>query len=293
MNSRIHAEPHLTQRLIDRQSGLGCHILPMLKQFSHCGDLLAHEFSTRRARNSRYSLSAFARDLKLSTGTLSRILGKKLGLSEDRAGEVAENLGLSKSDRRYFKDLSVMCYSRREIERESARIRMRAHDTSYNSLELDRFHIISTWYHFGILELVSIKGFQESPAWIAKRLRISEDDARDALARLIRVGVLIHGDKGLKPATNFVVLPSGSPDQLARQIHREALTKALQELESSPPESREFSTTFLRMSHTDLEHARLKLKEGRRALVDDLEKNPDADAVYILSTQLFRLDHEA
>ncbi len=264
----------------------------MLKQFSHCADLLVHEFETRKARNVRYSLSAFSRDLKLSTGTLSRVLNKKLGLSARRAERVAELLGLSRTDRRYFHDLAVMSYSRREIERESARIRLRAYDTRYNSLELDRFHIISTWHHFGILELVSIRGFQDSPAWIAKRLRISEEETTDALARLIRVGMLVRNENGLKPTTGFSVLPSGPSDKMACQIHREALTKALQELDGQPAEVRDFSTTFLRMNHADLELARERLKQGRRGLVETLEKNPNADAVYILSTQLFRLDHD-
>ena len=237
-------------------------------------------------------MAAFARDLKLSTGTLSRIMGKKLGLSVRKADQVAGCLGFSNSDRGYFKDLSVFSYSRRKADREIARIRLRSHDTRYNSLELDRFHIISEWFHFGILELVSLKGFQNSTLWIAKKLRISEIDARNALGRLIRVGVLVQSEGKLKPAVNYVILPSGAPDELARKIHRAILTKALNELDTPLHETRDFSTVFLRMSQADLDLARDRLKENRRALVGELEKNSDADTVYVLSTQLFRLDHD-
>ena len=83
----------------------------------------------------------------------------------------------------------------------------------------DEFALISDWYHFAILGLAEIKSSKASPLWIAKRLGITHDEAKEAVDRLLRLriievenGKINQVIKNLKSTTNIsdsfhIVLP--------------------------------------------------------------------------------------
>src|SRR5689334_9211079 len=86
--------------------------------------LLQREYESRCARNSRYSLRAFARDVGLSPGGLSQVLRGRMGLSEKTASRIAERLGWSRPEQIHFRDLTISQYSKNRQQRELARVRL-------------------------------------------------------------------------------------------------------------------------------------------------------------------------
>jgi hypothetical protein len=50
----------------------------------------------------------------------------------------------------------------------------------------DQFELLSSWYHFAILELVQLKTFEPDGKWISTKLGISVTEANIAVDRLIR-----------------------------------------------------------------------------------------------------------
>jgi plasmid maintenance system antidote protein VapI len=68
-------------------------------------DVLRIELETRLARNSRYSLRAFARHLGLSSGRLSEILAGKQNISAEWADRIADALKWTDSKRAHFRAL--------------------------------------------------------------------------------------------------------------------------------------------------------------------------------------------
>src|SRR6516165_11941016 len=75
--------------------------------------ILVDEFMMRTAKNGRYSMRGFARDLGISQSFLSQILSKKRKLSHEKALIVSQKLRLRGKKRRLFVDLVVMEQSRR------------------------------------------------------------------------------------------------------------------------------------------------------------------------------------
>ena len=67
--------------------------------------ILKDELLRRIRQNPRYSLRAFARDLRLSPSRLSEVLSGKQGLSRQAAKAITERLGWRGSEAERFIDL--------------------------------------------------------------------------------------------------------------------------------------------------------------------------------------------
>lgn len=166
--------------------------------------ILKEELASRCRQNPRYSLRAFARDLKLAPSRLSEVLSGKQGLSRPAAERIAKALGYAPGDIERFCDLVESLHARSKKNRDSARLRLKkvGGDSTEIQLQADTVKLIADWYHFAILELTNIDGFRSESKWIAKRLGISEFEAQLALDRLQRLNLITQGrrDKTEPPA---------------------------------------------------------------------------------------------
>lgn len=86
---------------------------------------LRDELSRRQARNARYSLRSFARDLGLAPPRLSDILRGRYGLSGAAAAELAARLRMSEEESFHFRDLAEAEHGRSRLARENARLRLK------------------------------------------------------------------------------------------------------------------------------------------------------------------------
>ena len=86
--------------------------------------ILQAELAGRCRQNGRYSLRAFARDLKLAPSRLCEILSGKQGLSRAGAERVAMALGLDPQATGFFCDLVDAHHARSRHDRELARERL-------------------------------------------------------------------------------------------------------------------------------------------------------------------------
>jgi len=114
-------------------------------------DLLREEFGLRAAKNRRYSLKAYARDLGLPATHLSEVFRRKRGISPAQAQRIADRLGFDAPRANYFSDLVSAHHSRSEAERTAARKRALRHagKLPYRLLAEDRFKVIEDWFHVG------------------------------------------------------------------------------------------------------------------------------------------------
>lgn len=252
-------------------------------------ELLKRELETRCARNSGYSLRAFARDLGISAASLSLVMGGKQGLSRPRAEKIAKRLGMESRERDFFADLVESQHARSARQRSFASVRLRQYDSAKTTLSLDAFKVMSDWYHLAILELTEVEGFQSSPRWIAKTLGVNEKAIELGIERLKKLELLEEVDGVLRQTEGFLATPSGIPSASIKQFHRQILGKAEIALDRQSVEERDFTTVIFRMNPSDLAWAKEEMKTFRRTLTARLEQNPTGKKVYCLSTQLFGL----
>jgi transcriptional regulator with XRE-family HTH domain len=230
-------------------------------------DLLSQELERRSARNGRYSMRAFARSLGLSHTLVSLVLSGRRGLSPETRARVVSRLGLPP-----------------ETPRAQG---APAADASVRALELDQFHLISDWYHFAILSLLEIPRSKAEPRWIAARLGISELQAKLALERLLRLGLLARSGRRLRQSGEPIRIGNTVSTAATRKFHQQLLEKARESLEADPIEERDFTSMTFALDPARLELAKSRIRDFRRALVAELESHGRPRRVYELTVQLF------
>lgn len=260
-------------------------------QASDYKTILKEELAARCRQNPRYSLRAFARDLKLAPSRLSEILSGKQGLSRDAAIRVAKALGYGANETERFCDLVESLHARSRKDRETARIRLKKHvvPTETYLLQVDAFKAISDWYHFAILELTYVDGFKSDAKWIARTLGISEFEVQLALERLVRLELLTWKGTKLHLNHSFVFVPEDVPSASKTSFHSQILMKAREALHLQAVEEREFGSEIIAIDRSQLGEAKKAIRDFKHKFCNTMGEAAVKDALYCLSVSFFDL----
>lgn len=258
------------------------------------GDFLKREFLLRQQGNPRYSLRRFAKDLGLSHPFLSQVLNGRKKLSEERAREIAQLTNWNRARQIDFIKLvrADLCPSDAERKKILSGIKTSSQAfTRFESLALDRFRLISDWYHFAIAEMTTIQSIATDPEAIAGRFGLTPLLAAKAIERLLDSQLLERDATGRlkKSVGNYTT--GNIPSSAIRRYHRSMLNKAHAAIETQDPIDRDFSGLTMAIDPKNIPKAKKMIADFRRELMTTLESgNPSA--VYHFSAQLFRLDIE-
>lgn len=225
---------------------------------------LQDEFSKRCRTNSNYSLRAFAKQLDFDSSTLSQILSGKRIVSERIVKRIYHRIGKAPQADNSKKD-----------------------SMKYMLLSMDAFTVISDWYHYAIMDLTQIKGFKSEPQWIAAKLDISPLEAKLAIERLLRLGMLAEKYGKLKLAvqnnTNYI---EGQSSSAHKEYQRQIITKALHAIDNCPSDKKDITSMTIAANSKKIIESKEKIKKFRRELCLFLEDGVK-DSVYHLGVQLY------
>lgn len=242
-------------------------------------DFLLDELASRIKVNPYYSQRAFAKFLGISPGPLNEILKGKRKLSLKGAMKMAKKLQLSKVETRDFLAL-VDNQEEGETVFESSLVG--------KQLSNDTFDVVSDWYCFAILSLADCEDFKWTELHISKRLGISLWQAKDAVNKLVRVGLVEKTKKGHRACPDFVLSPDGVASKAVRKFHHSILQKAQDALETQSVEEREISGVFLALDPKKLNKIKSEIDQFQNDLVEKYSKGKQIE-VYQFETALFRL----
>jgi len=251
---------------------------------------LRDELENRMRGNSRYSMRAFARDLQIAPQIMSQVLKGKKGISSSKAAQLSEKLGLSPKEAIYFGDLVTLAHARSESARKIAELRISRSKSgkSFDLLQEDTFKVISDWHHYAIVELTRLKNFDVCPESIAKALGIQVHEARQAITRLIKIGLLEETGGSLRSTKTDFATKQDAPSAAVRKFTKQILEKGASALENQKIPDRDFGTMTMAISKSKLPEAKQLIRAFRRDLAALLEQG-SRDDVYVFSTQLFSL----
>lgn len=255
--------------------------------------MLEAELAHRCAKNSRYSMRAFASSLGMRPGALSEILNGKRIPSYKMAEKIGESLAFSVQQRQEFlRSLTHTQRARglkklgRAFQETSSGERAQ---TNTSSIDLDLFRIISDWYHYAILELTFVNGFNASPHWISRELGISLSEARLAIERLKSVGLLREENRTLKKTKDRITTKDRHLTTPAlRKRQKQILEKALTSLENDPIERRNMSAMTMAIDPKNIEPAKKMIDKFINRLCNFLETG-NQTTVYEFGTFLVPL----
>jgi len=234
---------------------------------------LKGEFASRKRKNARYSLRAFAKHVDMEASTVSQLMAGKRKASTKVLTVLCEKLGARPEVRHTL-------FS--QLEEKAA-----SPDLKYQLLAADAFAVLADWYHFAILELTTAEGFEGNAAWIADKLLISPVEAEVAVARLIRLGLLAEQAGSLVKTQKFLTNGSGADTSAAhRELQRQILEQAMAAIDNASPSEKDITAITMAINPAQLPTARKRIKNFRRSLCDLLETG-ERTQVYQLAVQLF------
>ncbi len=236
-------------------------------------ELLNEQFARRRLKNPAYSIRAFSQRLGVNHSALSEIINGKRKVGPKLGRRLADSLMLEEDLRR---DLFLQT---RKSARDSA------------VLEADRYKMIADWYHFAILSLAETKGFKSDVQWIARRLEITASQAKEAVGRLVRLGLMKQSRSRLTVTGRAFSSPDHVSDTAVRQTHHQYLEMAQAALERGQIEQRDFTAMTMAIDPAKLPEAKRRIREFRDELCAFLESDKKTE-VFELCLQLFPLSKE-
>jgi hypothetical protein len=240
--------------------------------------LLQEELTRIRAKNPSYSLRAFARKLKLPPSALSGILNGKLTVTRRTGEKVLQRLGTDPMEiQRILSDLKLR----------TPRI-AGAKPTRYLMIDMDQFHLLADWYPLAVLSLMSTEASQSNPRWIAKKLGIQIREAKSALDRLKRLGLVTKKDGKLIPSDQQFQTTTDIPNVYIRRYHLKNLELAQRAMEEDSFSSCDFSSMTMAIDPAKLPEAKSRIRDFRRSLCEFMETG-NQKQVYRMSVQLFPL----
>lgn len=160
-------------------------------------EVLKKEFQDRSQKNSLYSLTAFARDLRISVSHLSGILSGQESLSVARARSIANGLGYHRDKVRWFNALVAAEHARTTEQRERAQKDAARLFKGVQTSWIERvIEFPLRWYHLAIRRLgrmgpqnrVSVEAAQN-----LLRFGLTESELKSAFQNLVDSGMADHG----------------------------------------------------------------------------------------------------
>lgn len=239
-------------------------------------EFISEEFNKRKQRNSHFSLRSFALWLNVSPAQLSQILSGKRPVTFKVLNKICDRVGLSPMEKRVLID----SISKSPVSQESQQKQMQ-------SLLMDenRFRLISDWFNLAILSLTKIKGSSADPRWISAKLGIAVDVANQAIQRMKTMGIL-QDSPNFKQIGNPFAVMSQIPSKAIQKYHRQVLEKAIDALENTPKELREFQSISLTINPRCLPEMQLLVDEFLEK-ADRLSEGIDPTEVYNLNVQFY------
>lgn len=225
---------------------------------------LRTELVRRCQANPKYSLRAFSRSLGVQSSFLSKLINGKRAVTERTVRRFEPSVG---SPLRSAKKTSH----------------------KFENLTSESFRLISDWYHFAILELFTVEGFLPTPTYISRRLGITSVEAKDAILRLEKLGLI---RKSLKSGYQLVkgensTQNCGSSSVDLRKLQRQVLERAIRALDERSFDERDQSTITMAIDSKDIGLAKERIKNFRRNLCSELQAKKKRDSVYQLTIALF------
>lgn len=242
--------------------------------------LLQEELLGRCRTNPNYSLRSFARSLSVEPSALSQIINGKRPLTEKMKIRLGSALGLS------MQELE-------KIPRDGSEKRGKAIARSYQQITHDTFSVISDWYHYAILELTHMEGFQGDAVWIARKLGITKSEVNIALERLVRLRLLGKDKNGewFDASENGELshISPGLSSVAARRYQVELLELSKRAVQEIDVKRRNHTSAAMCFDPDDFEDAIAAIAAFRRKFAQEFQPKMRGRAVYQLQISFFPL----
>jgi uncharacterized protein (TIGR02147 family) len=256
-------------------------------------EILRECLAEKIGKNPHYSARAFARDIKVSPAFISMLLSGKKKLSLDRAKQISLALDMPERKRNNF--LKIVALSSMPSDSSAQELESilfsRQERKDIHSLDVDQFKFFNNWYNVAILDLTTCNNFKSDISWMAEKLQLSQVVVKDAVDRLVRLGLLKLDGNRLKKTNQHITIPTNAPENTVRNFHQQMIDKAKDNLNNQNPdeyERRDISSITFAIDSSKMDEAKKLINDFKNQMADFLTEGNCKD-VFQLNIQLFPL----
>lgn len=250
---------------------------------------LKSELARRCESNPLYSLRAFSRSLEIDAGTLSGLISGKRPLSIKMAHRILGKLELGPLQKQKFLKSIIDEQKGKNLSRIGLFKNANVAYSEPDHIEVEKFKVISDWYHYAILELTFVDGFQSNQNWIARALGISVTEAKLAIDRLLELGIL-RDENGvfIKVPHHMTTKEKHITTPALKNQQKQFLEKARFSLDNDPVETRNHTGMTMAIDPSKIPAAKQMIEDFTQSLCEFLESG-ERKQVYQLAINLFSL----
>ncbi|MBX9769703.1 MAG: TIGR02147 family protein [Bdellovibrionales bacterium] len=241
--------------------------------------MLQSELINRTAKNPKYSLRAFARQLGISAPVLSHLIGGRRPLTPAAIQKIGMALGLTPESINSY----VAQFQKHSLTEEAP----------FSVMAMDVYNAIADWYHDAILELTHIPTFKADPKWIATTLGITIHEVNAAIERLQRLDLLDITQEGQWVDLSRDNTTQSHPDVTSaalRKYQEKILEFSLEALRNVPKPLRDHTSSMTAIDVADLAEVKMRIRNFRKELSEFLQRDGvEPNQLYQLAISYFPL----
>lgn len=270
---------------------------PMIFEHTSYRTYLKAALAEKTAQNPKFSLRAMARQLNLSPAILSQVMSAKRNFSAHTALHVAQTLKLDEAETEYFCLLAQYEAEKHPTLKSALHTRLEAiqanrkqHSPVPRDLNVEVFKMISDWYHIPIVEMTELKDFEFNATNVAKRLRITRNEAEVAIERLERLELIEKTPEGIYKKTNAdYEFSSPLMNEALNRFHKQMLAKASDAVEHQKRGERLICSNTFSIDPKLLPKAEEIIRRFRKQLVELFNSSSENSETYHMGVQIFKL----
>ncbi len=244
-------------------------------------DVLHNEYQKRRAKNSRYSLRAFAQQMGVQSATLSAVLKRKRALPVPQTLRLLNQLDLTTNEKKQiFRTLRTPI---KDAALKEFWLRP--------AIDLDKatMAVVCEWEYAAVFSLCKVNDFKPDAKWIAKRLGLENARAKIVWQNLLALELVHIDDQGqVRVTLEKLRVSSPIPSKVLRRAHQQELQIAQAKLETVPMELRNYSSLTFAMNAKKVPEAANLIRTFLQQMESTFERGV-VDHVYQLGIQLYPL----
>lgn len=254
-------------------------------------EVLIAKFQERKRLNPRYSLRAFAKDLKIAPSYLSSVMAGKGRLSLEKGRSIAKILKMPPLAAADFVDMvEALSRSTSTLRKAAAeRVQGRVLADEVRTITADEFSLISDWRHLAIWSFMTLPAFDGKQQTIARHFKMNVIEVEDVLRRLERLKMVSVNGKIWAVGSMHLYAGGSVPQSAMRQFHQQLSALGRKSIEEQSFSERHLESAILTIERSRYGEIEQKVANFCRSLVKEYGDQPRSDAVYGLSLQLFKL----
>lgn len=259
--------------------------------------LLQDEYNRRLRRNNRYSLRAFARDLKTSPSRLIEIVNGTAKITPLRAKAIAAHLFTEPAKIEFFINAAAAENSRSKSEREAALQNLTKtkklfdHFNSY----APKAKYLSDWRNMCLFELAKLSDFDGTVTWLVKQSGFQKNLVEQSLLTMKKLGLANFDSLNARitlTSTSFCSDIELSNTEV-RRLHLDLLDASKEKIEQSVEKGPQlFGSTFIPVDSKKFKFIREKLIDFIKELGVEQDQEECKDTLYFFGLQFYPINQK-